>query len=66
MKPGFLPPMRALPSGWSYRAVTSGVRVRDAEGLTFTAPHDVLADIDDWESGEIGDGALLARLALHR
>ncbi len=64
-RPGFLP-MQALPSGWSYRATTGGVRVRDAEGLTFTAPHDALADIDDWESGSISDAVLLARLALHR
>lgn len=64
-RPSFLP-MSALPSGWSYRAVASGVRIRDASGDTFTAPHDVLADVDDWESGEIRDSVLLARLLVYK
>lgn len=57
-------PMRALPHGWAYRTTSTGLRIRNPDGLTVTASHDLLADIDEWESGIIGDRVLLARLAL--
>lgn len=63
MKPGFTP-MNALPHGWAYRVTQAGLRIRNPDGLTVTAPHDLLADIDDWEAGAIDDRVLIARLAL--
>jgi hypothetical protein len=63
IRPSFTP-MQALPNGWAYRATQAGLRIRNPDGLTVTASHDLLADITDWESGAIGDRVLLARLAL--